>query len=330
MDNIRHYINLVEGSQSYKTQLLSSVYTYPITESVLMEDLDLASLWKSLKSKIGSAVDSIWGGIKKLASQILSILSGVPKFIVNAAVKFIIWCASNPITTVLVGLGLANPGVASTVAKWAATSLAGAASGAATVAGLSGAGTRVGAGIGAASSSLTPQNLAKAVGDGPEFKPGDLPLRKLPPVDKNTQQDYDDMDFGIDKLSQQKDRANLFNPNDQPSIAQQAQDVANNASPSAPGIWDSIADATKQIEAWVHDKVSPEAIEMIANFAINFAIPIVAVAAIIYGGQKLYQYMKKNSPPKTTESKIENMLKDSSGKEKPANESMRELINKLS
>jgi hypothetical protein len=256
-------------------------------------------------------------------------LSSVPKLIVDGAVKFIIWCASNPVTAILTGLGLAYPGVASMVANWAADSLASTAAGVATVAGLSGAGTRVGAGIGAASAALTPQNLAKAIGDGPEFKAGDLPLRKLPPVDKYTQQDYDDADFGIDKLSQQKNNvADLFNPNNQPSIAQQAQDIATNASPSDTGIWGSIADATKQIQSWVQDNVTPEAIEMIANFAINFAIPIVAVAAIVYGGQKLYQYMKNNHPPKSTESKIYDMLGNSDAKAQPA-ESMRSLIDKI-
>lgn len=329
MDNIRHHINLVEGLRDHRAQLLSTVYAYPITESLLMEELGLSSLWQSLKSKIGDAADSIWGSIKGLASKILSMLSSVPKHIVDGAVKFIIWCASNPITAILTGLGLAYPGVASTVANWAATSLAGAAAGTAAVAGLSGAGTRIGAGVGAAGALLTPQNLAKAIGDGPEFKAGDLPLRKLPPVDKYTQQDYDDVDFGIDKLTQQKNNvADLFNPNGQPSIAAQAQDIANNASPSDTGIWGSIADATKQIQAWVQDNVTPEAIEMIASFAINFAIPIVAVAAIIYGGQKLYQYMKSNHPPESTESKINGMLGNSAAAANPA-ESMRSMMDKI-
>jgi hypothetical protein len=276
MDNIRHYINLVEGSQSYKTQLLSSVYTYPITESVLMEDFGLSSLWKDLKNVLGNVADVIWGGIKNIVSSISSLLSGVPKYIVQGAVSFVLWCARHPIITILGSLALKNPTIGSEAIK-NATAL-----------------------------------IVQAFG-GDAGSRGQMMLG------------------GIESLI-----GGRFGPiGNLIGFLSGAQ--INFRDPKSEGaVWSNVLDAMETINEWVGKVISPEAIQMIASFAVNYAIPIVAVAAIIYGGQKLYQYMKKNSPPKTTESKIENIVKKSTNnqpvvdKEKPANESIRELINKLS
>jgi len=289
-----------------------------------MEDFGLSSLWDGLKKAMGGAADLVWSGIKKLASATVSMLAGVPGFIVNNAVKFIIWCAFNPITSILGYQGLSNPAAASVLTNFAASGLVGAAKIGWVAANAPEMLKRGAEGYAAAKEKLTPSNLSKTIGSGPEFKPGDLPLKPPPPVDKSTQIDYDDIEQGRDILSKLSpaERAKLYDPNNIPTIAQQADSVAKNAVPHEGEIWDNIVAATETIQGWVKDKITPDAIKSIADFAVNWAIPIVAVAAIIYGGQLLYEYITTKEPPKITESKVAKMIKSSLAKHKAAGDTL--------
>jgi hypothetical protein len=368
---IRHYINLVEGSQSYKTQLLSTVYTQPITESMLMEDFGLSSLWEGLKKILGDTGDFIWGGIKKLASATVSMLVGVPGFIVKSAVSFMIWCAFNPITSILGYLGLKNPAAAANTINFLSAGItnmiggdagpkgvaAGATMGGALGADaggslgsvVPGAGTLAGAGYGGAAGAitgaigagrakdaidsvrrgiegtstafgkLTPGNLAKQI-NGPEAKPGGRPPDALPPIDRGTQADYDDMQQG-QALWDKANNAELPSGYgyQQPTIADQAQAAATNLTAgSNNGLFASVRDAATQINKWIGEHVTEEAIQSIANFVFNWGIPIVATAAIVYGGQLLYEYITTKTPPKITESKVAKVIKSSLAKHKAA------------
>jgi hypothetical protein len=348
MDPIRHYINLVEGSQSYKTQLLSTVYTQPITESMLMEDFGLSSLWDGLKKAMGGAVDLVWSGIKKLASATVSMLAGVPGFIVNNAVKFIIWCAFNPITSILGYIGLKNPDKAAwmikaaseTITNWvgAGASATGVAGGAATgaaiggrVAGVPGAvggailgavgpgnirntidaTQRMGQGINAAGSkaNITPKNLAAVIG------PNSVDITR-----GNSDTVKNLAAAGDSSVSGETGSFGNANPiiAAGPSIAQNVQDVT----PKDTGLWKSIQDAVKALNEWIGKNVSEEAIQSIADFVFTWAIPIVATAAIIYGGQLLYEYITTKEPPKLTESKVAKVIKSSLAKHKAAGDTL--------
>ena len=380
MDPIRHYINLVEGSQSYRTQLLSTVYTQPITESMLMEDFGLSSLWDGLKKAMGGAADLVWSGIKKLASATISMLAGVPGVIVKSAVTFMIWCAFNPITSILGYVGLKNPDKAAwmiktaseTITNWvgAGASATGVAGGAATgaaiggsVAGVPGAvggavlgavgpgnirntidaTQRMGQGINAAGSkaNITPNNLTKVIGpnstdiarsDSDTVKnlaaAGDNSVSgetgSFRPTDSDRIKNL--AAAGDNSLWGDTSNNNTIIPNGNanpiiaagPSIAQNVQDVT----PKDTGLWKSIQDAVKALNEWIGKNVSEEAIQSIADFVFTWAIPIAATAAIIYGGQLLYEYITTKEPPKLTESKVAKMIKSSLAKHKAAGDTL--------
>lgn len=348
MDPIRHYINLVEGSQSYRTQLLSTVYTQPITESMLMEDFGLSSLWDGLKKAMGGAADLVWSGIKKLASATISMLAGVPGVIVKSAVIFMIWCAFNPITTVLGYVGLKDPAKGAAMIKsaseaitnWvgAGSSATGVATGAATgaaiggsVAGVPGAvggavlgavgpgnirntidaTQRMGQGINAAGSkaNITPKNLAAVIG------PNSVDIAR-----GNSDTVKNLAAAGDSSVSGETGSFGNANPiiAAGPSIAQNVQD----ATPKDTGLWKSIQDAVKALNEWIGKNVSEEAIQSIADFVFTWAIPIAATAAIIYGGQLLYEYITTKEPPKLTESKVAKMIKSSLAKHKAAGDTL--------
>ena len=348
MDTIRHYINLVEGSQSYRTQLLSTVYTQPITESMLMEDFGLSSLWDGLKKAMGGAADLVWSGIKKLASATISMLAGVPGVIVKSAVIFMIWCAFNPITTVLGYVGLKDPAKGAAMIKLASEAItnwvgagasatgvaAGAATGAAiggSVAGVPGAvggavlgavgpgnirnavdaTQRMGQGINAAGSkaSITPKNLAAVIGpNSVDITRGNSDTVKNLAAAGDSSVSGETGSFG---------NANTIIAAG-PSIAQNVQD----ATPKDTGLWKSIQDAVKALNEWIGKNVSEEAIQSIADFVFTWAIPIAATAAIIYGGQLLYEYITTKEPPKLTESKVAKMIKSSLAKHKAAGDTL--------
>lgn len=339
MDPIRHYINLVEGSQSYRTQLLSTVYTQPITESMLMEEFGLSGIWEGLKKILGDAGDLVWSGIKKLASATVSMLAGVPGFIVKSAITFMIWCAFNPITSILGYIGLKNPkaaaetiqflsaGITHTIGGDAgAKGLAAATSMGATVGGVLGgkvgsaigAGTaalgghirnavnatyRMGQGTNAAGSkaNITPNNLTKVIG------PNSTDIARS---DSDTVKNL--AATGDNSLWGDPDSSTMTAAG--PSIAQNVQDVT----PKDTGVWKSIQDAATALNKWIGDKVTEEAIQSIADFVFNWGIPIAATAAIIYGGQLLYEYITTKTPPNLTESKVAKMIKSSLAKQKAA------------
>ena len=348
MDPIRHYINLVEGSQSYRTQLLSTVYTQPITESMLMEDFGLSSLWDGLKKAMGGAADLVWSGIKKLASATISMLAGVPGVIVKSAVIFMIWCAFNPITTVLGYVGLKDPAKGAAMIKsaseaitnWvgAGSSATGVATGAATgaaiggsVAGVPGAvggavlgavgpgnirntidaTQRMGQGINAAGSkaNITTKNLTAVIG------PNSVDIAR-----GNSDTVKNLAAAGDSSVSGETGSFGNANPiiAAGPSIAQNVQD----ATPKDTGLWKSIQDAVRALNKWIGENVSEEAIQSIADFVFTWAIPIAATAAIIYGGQLLYEYITTKEPPKLTESKVAKMIKSSLAKHKAAGDTL--------
>lgn len=348
MDPIRHYINLVEGSQSYRTQLLSTVYTQPITESMLMEDFGLSSLWDGLKKAMGGAADLVWSGIKKLASATISMLAGVPGVIVKSAVIFMIWCAFNPITTVLGYVGLKDPAKGAAMIKsaseaitnWvgAGSSATGVAAGAATgaaiggsVAGVPGAvggavlgavgpgnirntidaTQRMGQGINAAGSkaNITTKNLTAVIG------PNSVDIAR-----GNSDTVKNLAAAGDSSVSGETGSFGNANPiiAAGPSIAQNVQD----ATPKDTGLWKSIQDAVRALNKWIGENVSEEAIQSIADFVFTWAIPIAATAAIIYGGQLLYEYITTKEPPKLTESKVAKMIKSSLAKHKAAGDTL--------
>jgi hypothetical protein len=304
-----------------------------------MEDFGLSGIWEGLKKILGDAGDLVWSGIKKLASATVSMLAGVPGFIVKSAITFMIWCAFNPITSILGYIGLKNPkaaaetiqflsaGITHTIGGDAgAKGLAAATSMGATVGGVLGgkvgsaigAGTaalgghirnavnatyRMGQGTNAAGSkaNITPNNLTKVIG------PNSTDIARS---DSDTVKNLGAA--GDNSLWGDPDSSTITAAG--PSIAQDVQDVT----PKDTGVWKSIQDAATALNKWIGDKVTEEAIQSIADFVFNWGIPIAATAAIIYGGQLLYEYITTKTPPNLTESKVAKMIKSSLAKQKAA------------
>lgn len=114
---MRDYITLVEHKESYKSQLLSTVYATPIAESILLEDFGLGDLWDGLKKLVGDAATWLWDKIKALISSVTNMLPDVPKYIFHGAVDFIMWCAVNPLKTLLGVFALKFPSISSEAIK---------------------------------------------------------------------------------------------------------------------------------------------------------------------------------------------------------------------
>jgi hypothetical protein len=314
---------------------------------MLMEDFGLSSLWEGLKKILGDAGDLVWSGIKKLASATVSMLVGVPGIIVKSAVTFMIWCAFNPITYILGYIGLKNPKATADAIQFLSAGitnmiggdagLAGVAAGASiggTLGGIFGgkigaatgavtgavgghvrnavdATQRMGQGINAAGSkaNITPKNLAAIIGPN---------AADISRSDSNTVKNL--AAAGDNSVSGETGSFGTTNPivAAGPSIAQNVQDIT----PKDTGLWKSIQDAATAINKWIGSNVSEEAIQSIANFVFTWAIPIAATAAIIYGGQLLYEYITTKEPPKLTESKVAKMIKSSLAKHKAAGDTL--------
>lgn len=61
--------------------------------------------------------------------------------------------------------------------------------------------------------------------------------------------------------------------------------------------WKTTEEAASDISKIVGNKLTPEAIAKLADAAIKYALPIVAVLAILYGGKKLYDYLSASPKP---------------------------------
>lgn len=62
----------------------------------------------------------------------------------------------------------------------------------------------------------------------------------------------------------------------------------------AQGVYNSAADAAKDIAAIVGDNLTPDAIKGIAAAAAKYALPAAAIVAMLYGGKKLYDYLSSS------------------------------------
>lgn len=269
MVTIRDYINLIEHKGSYRTQLLSTVYAYPITESALLEDFGLGELWDGLKKLLGDAANWVWDQIKGLVSNVINILPNVPRYIVDGAVNFVMWCAVHPIEVVLGTLGLRYPEISSEVIKDASALITHAFGG--------DAGARGQLAMGGIEALLA--NRIPIPGSGL----------------------FGFLD-GARKNFRFKESENV--------------------------VWTNVLDAMENINNWVQGVITPEAIRSIAQFAVTFAVPAVFIAAIIYGGQMLYDFMSKHNPPESTKEKLSHAI-SKDAEPQTATESMRYLINKV-
>jgi len=72
-------------------------------------------------------------------------------------------------------------------------------------------------------------------------------------------------------------------------------DATAAASAAAKGAWETVEEAAKDISDIVGRNLTPEAIEQLSKIAVNYALPVAAVIAILYGGKVLYDYMNSSS-----------------------------------
>jgi hypothetical protein len=83
-------------------------------------------------------------------------------------------------------------------------------------------------------------------------------------------------------------------------IARQAYNVISNpeaaAEVAAKSVWNSTKEAANDIADIVGKNLTPEKIELLADAAIKYALPVAAVIAILYGGKVLYDYMSSSEP----------------------------------
>jgi hypothetical protein len=72
-------------------------------------------------------------------------------------------------------------------------------------------------------------------------------------------------------------------------------DATAAASTAAKSSWETVEEAAKDISDMVGRNLTPEAIEQLSKIAVNYALPVAAVIAILYGGKMLYDYMNSSS-----------------------------------
>jgi hypothetical protein len=82
-------------------------------------------------------------------------------------------------------------------------------------------------------------------------------------------------------------------------LAKQAYNVISDpkaaAEVAAKKVWSSAEEAATDIASIVGDNLNSQGIEKLANAAIEYALPVAAVIAILYGGKMLYDYMHSSS-----------------------------------
>lgn len=67
------------------------------------------------------------------------------------------------------------------------------------------------------------------------------------------------------------------------------------AKAAAQGVWKNVEVAYENISAIVGSALDNESIKALASAAIKYAIPAAGIVALLYGGKKLYDYIKSNS-----------------------------------
>ena len=72
---------------------------------------------------------------------------------------------------------------------------------------------------------------------------------------------------------------------------------------SAKEVWNDLQTATSDITNMVGDKLSSEVTKALATVAVNTALPVAGVIALLYGGKKLYDYMTSDSDDTHTTAK---------------------------
>lgn len=81
-------------------------------------------------------------------------------------------------------------------------------------------------------------------------------------------------------------------------IVNVVMDPAAAVKAAAQGIWKNVELAYENISAIVGSKLDNETVRALSSAAVKYAIPAAGIVALLYGGKKLYDYIKDNSKEK--------------------------------
>lgn len=94
-------------------------------------------------------------------------------------------------------------------------------------------------------------------------------------------------------------------------------DAGAAAQVAANGVYNSAQELASDLSNVVKNNVPPQTLSKIASIGVKYALPAAALIALLYGGSKLYNYLRNKNTSKTTSvAAIENAPKKKLGKTK--------------
>jgi hypothetical protein len=77
-------------------------------------------------------------------------------------------------------------------------------------------------------------------------------------------------------------------------------DAGAAAKVAAKGVYNSAQELASDLSSVVKNNVSPQTLSKIASVSVKYALPAAAIIALLYGGSKLYSYLRNKKTSKTT------------------------------